>query len=87
MKLAVRFRYYKPVEPSMHIVEMTDEQWREFFLFENNDKRMNYMKRFLGKSRDLDIKEMWLIPLDGQKDLSISKKANIIRRDSMQQTR
>lgn len=27
MKLAVRFRYYKPVEPSMNIVEMTDEQW------------------------------------------------------------
>ena len=48
---------------------------------------MNYMKRFLGKSRDLDIKEMWWIPLDGQKDLALSKKANIIRRDSMQQTR
>ena len=87
MKLAVRFRYYKPVTPSMHIVEMTDEQWREFLLFEDSYKRLNYMKRFLGKSMDIDIKEMWWIPLDEQKDLSISRKANIIRRASMEQTR
>lgn len=86
MKLAVRFRFYKPVEPSMHIVDMKAEQWREFLLFEDNEKRMKYLLRFLGKSMDLDIKEMWWIPLDGQKDLTISKKAEIVSRESMRQT-
>ena len=86
MKLAVRFRFYKPVEPSMHIVDMKAEQWREFLLFEDNEKRMKYLLRFLGMSMDLDIKEMWWIPLDGQKDLTISKKAKIVSRESMRQT-
>ena len=86
MKLAVRFRYYKAVAPSMDIVELTDEQWREFFLLEKVEDRMKFMKRFLGRSMDSDIKEMWWIPLDGQKQLSVSKKAEVISRASMQQT-
>lgn len=87
MKLAVRFRFYKAVTPSMHIVEMTAEQWREFLLFEDAQKRLKYMKRFLNMTMDLDIKEMWWIPLNEQKALTISKKANIARRESMEETR
>lgn len=71
----------------MHIVEMTAEQWREFLLFEDAQKRLKYMKRFLNMTMDLDIKEMWWIPLNEQKALTISKKANIARRESMEETR
>lgn len=70
MKLAVRFRYYKPVTPSMQIVDLTDEQWREFILLEDAKKRHDYMIKLLGKEY-LDTKELWWIPLDDQDKLTI----------------
>ena len=72
MKLAVRFRYYKPVTPSMQIVDLTDEQWREFLLLEDAEKRHDYMIKFLGKDY-LDTKELWWIPLDDQDKLIIKE--------------
>lgn len=65
MKIAVRFRYYKAVTPSMQVVDLTDEQWREFLLLEDAEKRHDYMIKLLGKEY-LDTKELWWIPLDGQ---------------------
>lgn len=70
MKLAVRFRYYKPVTPSMQIVDLTNEQWREFLLLEDAKKRHDYMIKLLGKEY-LDTKELWWIPLDDQVKLTI----------------
>lgn len=70
MKLAVRFRYYKPVTPSIQIVDLTDEQWREFLLLEDAKKRHDYMIKLLGKEY-LDTKELWWIPLDDQDKLTI----------------
>ena len=49
MKIAVRFRYYKAVTPSMQVVDLTDEQWREFLLLEDAEKRHDYMIKLLGK--------------------------------------
>ena len=70
MKIAVRFRYYKAVTPSMQVVDLTDEQWREFLLLEDAEKRHDYMIKLLGKEY-LDTKELWWIPLDGQDMLVI----------------
>ncbi len=70
MKLAVRFRFYKAVTPSMEIVDLTEEQWREFFLLEDAGKRHDYMIKLLGK-KYLDTKELWWIPLDEQDKLII----------------
>ena len=70
MKLAVRFRYYKPVTPSMQIVDLTNEQWREFLLLEDAKKRHDYMIKLLGKEY-LYTKELWWIPLDDQDKLTI----------------
>ncbi len=72
MKLAIRFRYYKPVTPSMQIVDLTDEQWREFFLLEDARKRHDYMIKLLGRDY-LDTKELWWIPLDDQDKLIIKE--------------
>ena len=70
MRLAVRFRYYKAVTPSMHIVDLTEEQWREFLLLEDARKRHDYMIKLLGKEF-LDTKELWWIPLDDQDKLIV----------------
>lgn len=72
MRIAVRFRYYKAVTPSMEIVDLTDEQWREFLLLEDAKKRHDYMIKLLGKEY-LDTKELWWIPLDDQDKLTICK--------------
>lgn len=76
MKLAIRFRFYKPVTPSCQIVELTDEQWREFFLSEDTTKRRDYMIKLLGKEY-LDIKELWWIPLDDNMELKIHRKKKL----------
>ncbi len=70
MKIAVRFRYYKAVTPSMQVVDLTDEQWREFLLLEDAEKRHDYMIKLLGKEY-LDTKALWWIPLDEQDKLII----------------
>ena len=71
MKLAIRFRYYKPVTPSCDIVELTEEQWREFLLLDDAAKRCEYMNKLHNKDY-LDIKELWWIPLDDQDKLTVS---------------
>ena len=73
MRIAVRFRYYKAVTPSMEIVDLTDEQWREFLLLEDAKKRHDYMIKLLGKEY-LDTKELWWIPLDDQDKWTICEE-------------
>lgn len=70
MKLAIRFRYYKPVSPSMQVVDLTDQQWKEFLHLEDAEKRHDYMVKLLGKEY-LDTKELWWIPLDEQDKLIV----------------
>lgn len=71
MKLAIRFRYYKPVNPSCDIIELTEKQWREFFLLEDATKRRDFMIELLNKNSQ-GIKELWWIPLDNQEKLTIN---------------
>ena len=54
----------------MQIVDLTDEQWREFLLLADAKKRHDYMIKLLGKEY-LDTKELWWIPLDDQVKLTI----------------
>ena len=70
MKIAVRFRYYKAVTPSMQIVDLNEEQWREFLSLNDARKRHDYMIKLLGKEY-LDTKELWWIPLDDQDKLIV----------------
>lgn len=72
MKIVVRFRYYKAVTPSCDIVELTDEQWREFLSLENATKRRDYMIALLERGF-LNIKELWWIPLEDNMELKIKK--------------
>lgn len=73
MTLAVRFRYYKAVTPSMDIVELTTEQWREFFLLNDAEKRRLWMMKFLGRESS-EIKELWWIPVSDQERLLVLKE-------------
>lgn len=77
MRIAVRFRYYKAVTPSMEIVDLTDQQWREFFLLEDAAKRKDYMMNLVDKDK-IDVKELWWIPLDDQEALAVAPEAKII---------
>ena len=70
MKIAVRFRYYKAVTPSMQIVDLNEEQWREFLSLNDARERHDYMIKLLGKEY-LDTKELWWIPLDDQDKLIV----------------
>lgn len=72
MKIAVRFRYYKPVTPSCQIVELDDKQWHEFLNLGDAEKRHDYMIKLLGKEY-LDTKELWWIPLNDQDKLIIKE--------------
>ena len=78
MVLAVRFRYIEARTPSFDIVELSDEQWREFFLLERSFMRMEWMIRFLHyEYKANSIRELWWIPLDDQEQLQIDPKATI----------
>ena len=72
MKIVIRFRYGKPVNPNCEIVELTPNQWGEFFQLYDADKRRDYMLKLLGMEH-LDVKELWWIPLDFQSKLEIYK--------------
>lgn len=77
MVLAVRFRYYEARTPSFDIVELSYEQWREFFLLERSFMRMQWMIRFLHyEYKASEIKELWWIPLDDQDQLQYKKTEN-----------
>ena len=41
----------------MEIVDLTDQQWREFFLLEDAAKRKDYMMNLVGKHK-IDVKEL-----------------------------
>ena len=73
MRIAVRFRYYKAVTPSMEIVDLTDQQWREFLLLEDAVKRHDYMIKFLGE-KQINTKELWWIPLDEGMEIKVKKQ-------------
>ncbi|MBR6829682.1 MAG: hypothetical protein IKM83_03595 [Paludibacteraceae bacterium] len=82
MTLAVRFRYYGAKIPTFDIVELTDNQWREFFWLERSMMRMEWMIKFLHREyQQNEIKELWWIPLDDQKGLQIAPDAVIRRKE------
>ena len=75
MKIVVRFRFYKAVTPSCDVVELTDEQWREFLGLSDATRRRDYMIALLKKGY-LDIKELWWIPLNDNMELKIKNSKN-----------
>ena len=77
MTLAVRFRFHGPKTPTFNIVEMTDDQWREFFWLNNSQMRLEWMIHFLRyEYMRHEICELWWIPLDDQDELAIKSKMN-----------
>ena len=82
MTLAVRFLYFGAKTPTFDIVELTDDQWREFFWLERSMMRMEWMIHFLGYDYKRHvIKELWWIPLDDQEGLQIAPKAKIYKKE------
>lgn len=80
MTLAVRFRFYGAKTPTFDIVELNNDQWREFFWLERSMMRMEWMMRFLHyEYMQREIKELWWIPLDDQEVLQIASDV-IIRK-------
>ena len=80
MTLAVRFRFYGAKTPTFDIVELNNDQWREFFWLERSMMRMQWMVRFLHyEYMQREIKELWWIPLDDQEVLQIASDV-IIRK-------
>ena len=79
MIIIARFRYFKAVTLSCYIIEFTPEEWREFFLLEDNQKRWGYVLRFLNLKPNHLRKEFWWIPLDGCYGISLDPNAKIYR--------
>jgi len=72
MTLAVRFRFFSATTPSFDIVELNEQQWREFFFLERSFMRRDWMIRFLHRDYMAHkIKELWWIPLDDQDRLHL----------------
>ena len=85
MFIIVRFRYYKAVTPASYIIEFTDEEWREFFLLEDNHLRAGYVLRFLHLERSTKRKEFWWVPIDESCGIEIKKDAKIYRSASFEE--
>ena len=82
MTLAVRFRFYGAKTPTFDIVELTENQWREFFWLERSMMRLEWMIHFLHREHMRhEIKELWWIPLDDQDGLQIVPNAKIRRKE------
>lgn len=82
MTLAVRFRYYGAKTPTFDIVELTGDQWREFFWLERSAMRMEWMIKFLHyEYMQQEIKELWWIPLDDQDGLQIAPYTTIHKKE------
>ena len=82
MVLAVRFRYHEAKTPSFDIVELTYEQWREFFMLKRSFMRMEWMINFLNRQHlHHKIKELWWIPIDDQSALKITPSSVIYKHD------
>lgn len=82
MTLAVRFRYFGAKTPTFDIVELTGDQWREFFWLERSMMRLEWMIHFLHyEYKRHEIKELWWIPLDDQEGLQIAPKAKIYKKE------
>lgn len=82
MTLAVRFRYYGAKTPTFDIVELTGDQWREFFWLERSAMRMEWMIKFLHyEYKQHEIKELWWIPLDDQNGLQIAPYTTIHKKE------
>jgi len=66
MKICARFIWRKPVTPSCHILDLSDEDWSRF-LKASNDKRADIVCELLGReSLRQYVKELTWIPLYGQ---------------------
>ena len=82
MLLAVRFRYFSATTPSFDIVELNDQQWREFFLLERCFMRMEWMINFLNcQHLHHKIKELWWIPIEDQFSLHVYPSSVIHKHD------
>ena len=82
MIIVARFRYYMAVTPSCYIIEFTSDEWREFFLLEDNRKRAGYVLRFLNLRPDCTRKEFWWVPWDKCCGFEIKPNAKIYRSTS-----
>ena len=82
MILAIRIRYFSATTPSFDIVELNDQQWREFFLLERSYQRRDWMIHFLHREHlSHKIKELWWIPLDDQSLLHFDSSLAITKRE------
>ena len=74
MRIAVRKIYYKPVTPSMDIIDMPDEIWREF-LYAKMRRRIEIVCQLTGKESVIGyVREIAWIPLYGQSMLIESSR-------------
>lgn len=76
MKLAISFIHYKSW-PSCFIVELTREQWWEFYQIESRYERKKWMMHFLDKEYLSVAKELCWIPLDHQSILTINDNVKV----------
>lgn len=82
MLLAIRFRYFSATTPSFDIVELNDQQWREFFLSERSYQRRDWMIHFLHRERFAHkIKELLWIPIEDQFSLHVDPSSVIHKHD------
>ncbi len=88
MKLAVRFRYYKAVTPSLHLVELPSDEWRKFLGMEKPQERFDFMINFLHEERMRGyIKEMFWIPLEDYMELKVHRRKKEPKAEPIQPTK
>jgi hypothetical protein len=80
MKLAVSFIFFK-AKPSCFIVDLTREQWFEFYQLESKYERKVWMIHFLCKRYLSVANELCWIPLDFQSKLSVNDGVEVFSRD------
>jgi len=78
MKLAIRFWYYKAVQPSLHFAELDTFQWRNFLGMQKPDRRRDYIMNLLHlEYLQAKVREMWWIPLDDYMEIKIHRKKKL----------
>lgn len=76
MKFAISFIHYK-AKPSCFIVDLTYEQWREFYQLESKWERKKWMLHFIHKEYLSVANELCWIPLDFQSILTINDNVKV----------
>ena len=78
MKLAIRFWYYKAVQPSLHFAELDTFQWRNFLGMQKPDRRRDYIMNLLHlEYLQAKVREMWWIPLDDNMEIKIHREKKL----------